>query len=83
MNILMNLSTSFTAVAVISSIMALYPTFIATGGPGVVLWSWIGVSILTCFSGLSLSEIGSRYPSVILYFIIGWKCLLLERGNGE
>ncbi|KAJ3272752.1 hypothetical protein HDV01_005280 [Terramyces sp. JEL0728] len=52
MNVLMTFSTSFTAVAVISSLIPLYPTAVSTGGPAVVVWSWIGVSILTIMTGL-------------------------------
>jgi amino acid transporter len=54
---------SFTAVAVISSITNLFPIALSTGGPAVVVWSWIGASFLTIVIGLSMSEIGSAYPS--------------------
>ncbi|KAI8908892.1 amino acid/polyamine transporter I [Gorgonomyces haynaldii] len=63
MTTFMNFSFSFTAVAAITSIISLFPTYITTGGPATMVWSWIGGSVLTLIVGCSLAEIGSRYPS--------------------
>jgi len=60
---LMNFTFYFTAVAVISSISGLFPTAIHTGGPAIMMWSWIGVSVFTILVALSLAEICLTYPS--------------------
>jgi len=60
---LMNFTFCFTAVAVISSISGLFPTAILTGGPAIIMWSWIVVSVFTVLVALSLAEICSTYPS--------------------
>ena len=59
----MNFSFTFTSVAVISSITVTFGTGLLTGGPAVLIWSWIGASFFTIMVGLSLSEICSTYPS--------------------
>ncbi|KAI8907403.1 amino acid/polyamine transporter I [Gorgonomyces haynaldii] len=72
MSTIMSFAFAFTAVAVVTSITSLYPTAIATGGPAVVIWSWLGGSVLTILTGLSMAEIGSRYPSAgSVYY---WAC---------
>jgi amino acid transporter len=62
-NAFMNFSFTFTSVAVISSITVTFGTGLITGGPVVLIWSWIGVSFFTILVGLSLAEICSTYPS--------------------
>jgi hypothetical protein len=55
---LKNILFSFTAVAVVSSISNLFPTALATGGPAVVIWSWIGGSIMTLVVAYLILMIG-------------------------
>lgn len=54
MSTLMSFSFAFTAVGVISSLTALFPTSLSTGGAGVLFWSWITASISTLLTGLSM-----------------------------
>ena len=67
LNSLRTFAFSFTVVAVVSSISALFPTALLTGGPAVVIWSWIGASFLTIIAGLSMAEIASMYPQGSVY----------------
>lgn len=60
---LMAFTFCFTAVAVVTSISGLYVEGLATGGPVVLIWSWIGGSILTVCVCLNLGEISATYPS--------------------
>ncbi len=71
----MSFSFCFTAVAVISSITGLFTTAMATGGPAVIMWSWIIGSVLTIIVTLSLAEICSTYPSAGRYY--SYSCIRL------
>lgn len=63
-NSFMSFTFCFTAVSVIPSIAGLFSTFaLPTGGPVVLVWSWIFGSIATFIVGLCLAEICSTYPS--------------------
>ena len=59
----MSFSLCFTAVAVISSISGLFINSLSTGGPAVLIWSWMLGSILTIMIAANLGEICSTYPS--------------------
>lgn len=63
MTSLMSFSFCFTAVAVTTSISGLFIQGILTGGPVVLIWSWIIGSFLTVLVCLNLAEIASTYPS--------------------
>ncbi|KAI8893532.1 amino acid/polyamine transporter I [Globomyces pollinis-pini] len=72
---LMNFSFCFTAVAVVSSLSGLFPTAMATGGPVVIIWSWIVGSLLTYVVAANLAEICSTYPSAgSVYHWSGMMC---------
>lgn len=62
-NSFMAIAFSFTSVAAVSSITSLFPIALSTGGPAVMVWSWVGASTFTILSGLSMAEISSAYPS--------------------
>ena len=62
-NGIMAFSFCFTSVAVVTSVTALFIEGLATGGPAVLIWSWLGGSFFTICTCLSLGEIASTYPS--------------------
>ncbi len=62
-NAIMSFSFCFTAVAVISSVSGLFSTAMATGGPVVIIWSWLIGSLFSVVIALSMAEIVSTYPS--------------------
>ena len=59
----MSFSFCFTAVAVVSSLTGLFTYALETGGPVVIVWSWILGSILTIIVTLNMAEICSTFPS--------------------
>lgn len=59
----MNFSFTFTSVAVISSFTVTFGGGLGTGGPAVLVWSWIGTSFFTILVSLSMAEICSTYPT--------------------
>ena len=59
----MNFSLAFSGVSILSSLTLSFGTGLNTGGPEVLVWSWIIVSIFNLFVGLSLAEICSVYPT--------------------
>ena len=58
----MSFSFCFTNVAVISSLSLLVSFGLTTGGPVIMIFGWILVSILTMIVGASMGEICSTYP---------------------
>ena len=62
-NDLMSIAFCFTAVAVVSALSGLFPSALKTGGPAVMMWSWIVGNLLTIVTGATLAEIASTFPS--------------------
>ncbi|KAA1082487.1 hypothetical protein PGT21_004937 [Puccinia graminis f. sp. tritici] len=62
-NLLQNFGVSFSIISVITGITTLFSTGLNVGGPVVMTWGWIGVSIMTTLVGLSMSEIVSAIPT--------------------
>jgi len=59
----MNFSLTFSSIAVITSLAFLVEYGLATGGPVVMVWGWLVVSLFTLFIGASMAEICSVYPA--------------------
>lgn len=59
----MSFSFCFTAVGLLVSVSGLFGTAMATGGPVVLVWSWIIGSIATIIVGASLAEVCSTFPT--------------------
>ncbi|KAJ3396023.1 hypothetical protein HDU92_004326 [Lobulomyces angularis] len=59
----MSFSFCFTTVGVISGLSGLFVYGMKTGGPSVLIWSWIIGGILNIIVALNLAEICSTYPS--------------------
>ncbi|HEY0573397.1 MAG TPA: amino acid permease [Pseudonocardia sp.] len=64
-----NFAVSFTIISILSGCLTLYGYGMATGGPSVIVWGWLGVGLLTLFVGLAMAEVCSAYPTAGgLYF---------------
>eukprot|EP00347_Sterkiella_histriomuscorum_P009672 403340314 len=62
LNSFMSFSISFTNVACISSLAMMIDFGLVTGGPVIMLYGWITVSIFTMIVASSMAEICSTYP---------------------
>lgn len=67
-----NFAISFTIINIISGIFSSFGFGMGAGGPRVLVFGWIGVSVMVLFVGASMAEIASAYPtSGALYFSAG------------
>ncbi|MDF9814331.1 amino acid permease [Streptomyces sp. SPB162] len=67
-----NFAISFTIINIIAGIFSSFGFGMAAGGPRILIFGWIGVSIMVLFVGASMGEIASAYPtSGALYFSAG------------
>jgi amino acid permease (GABA permease) len=67
-----NFAISFTIINIISGIFSSFGLGMNAGGPRILVFGWIGVSIMVLFVGASMAEIASAYPtSGALYFSAG------------
>jgi amino acid permease (GABA permease) len=65
-----NFAISFSVISILSGCMTLYGFGLITGGPGVMLWGWVGVGVMVLLLGASLAEVTSAYPtSGALYYM--------------
>jgi amino acid permease (GABA permease) len=74
-----NFAVSFTIISILSGCLTLYGYGMATGGPVVIVWGWLGVGVMTLFVGLAMAEVCSAYPTAGgLYF---WAAQLAHRNR--
>ncbi|MEU6083835.1 amino acid permease [Streptomyces sp. NPDC047108] len=67
-----NFAISFTIINIISGIFSSFGFGMGAGGPLILVFGWIFVSIMVLFVGASMAEIASAYPtSGALYFSAG------------
>ncbi len=67
-----NFAISFTIINIISGIFSSFGLGMNAGGPRILVFGWIGVSVMVLFVGASMAEIASAYPtSGALYFSAG------------
>ncbi|AZQ33388.1 amino acid permease [Streptomyces cyaneochromogenes] len=67
-----NFAISFTIINIISGIFSGIGFGLNAGGPSVLVFGWIGVSVMVLFVGASMAEVASAYPtSGALYFSAG------------
>ncbi|NUP50605.1 MAG: amino acid permease [Catenulispora sp.] len=65
-----NFAISFSIISILSGCMTLFGFGMATGGPRVMVWGWVGVTLAVLLIGLSLAEVTSVYPtSGALFFM--------------
>ncbi|MFI1868008.1 amino acid permease [Streptomyces jumonjinensis] len=67
-----NFAISFTIINIISGIFSAFGFGMGAGGPLILVFGWIGVSVMVLFVGAAMGEIASAYPtSGALYFSAG------------
>ncbi|AXK37391.1 amino acid permease [Streptomyces armeniacus] len=67
-----NFAISFTIINIISGIFSSFGFGLNAGGPRILIFGWIGVSVMVLFIGAAMGEIASAYPtSGALYFSAG------------
>jgi amino acid transporter len=67
-----NFAISFTIINIISGIFSAFGFGMGAGGPLILIFGWIGVSVMVLFVGAAMGEIASAYPtSGALYFSAG------------
>lgn len=67
-----NFAISFTIINIISGIFSSFGFGMNAGGPRILVFGWIGVSVMVLFVGAAMAEIASAYPtSGALYFSAG------------
>ncbi|MFC3584201.1 amino acid permease [Streptantibioticus rubrisoli] len=67
-----NFAISFTIINIISGIFSSFGFGMKAGGPRILVFGWIGVSVMVLFVGAAMGEIASAYPtSGALYFSAG------------
>ena len=72
---LTNYGATLSVVSITSGVTSLFAYGMTTGGPVVMVWGWIAVSLLTLCVALGMAEICSAYPTAGgLYF---WTAILV------
>lgn len=67
-----NFAISFTIINIISGIFSAFGFGLNAGGPRILVFGWIGVSVMVLFIAAAMAEIASAYPtSGALYFSAG------------
>ncbi|KAB1150805.1 amino acid permease [Streptomyces luteolifulvus] len=67
-----NFAISFTIINIISGIFSGFGFGLNAGGPRILVFGWIGVSVMVLFVGAAMAEVASAYPtSGALYFSAG------------
>nr|BFD85976.1 amino acid permease [Streptomyces sp. Xyl84] len=67
-----NFAISFTIINIISGIFSSFGFGMNAGGPRILVFGWIGVSVMVLFIGAAMGEVASAYPtSGALYFSAG------------
>ncbi|KAG0140423.1 hypothetical protein CROQUDRAFT_665184 [Cronartium quercuum f. sp. fusiforme G11] len=61
--LLQSFGVSFSIISVISGITTLFGTGLNVGGPAVMVWGWIVVSVMTTLVALGMAEIVSAIPT--------------------
>ncbi|MGW1161806.1 amino acid permease [Streptomyces sp. NPDC002513] len=64
-----NFAISFTIINILSGIFSSFGFGMNAGGPRILVFGWIGVSVMVLFIGAAMAEVASAYPtSGALYF---------------
>ncbi|MGW7268468.1 amino acid permease [Streptomyces sp. NPDC054842] len=67
-----NFAISFTIINIVSGIFSSFGYGLGAGGPRILVFGWIGVSVMVLFIGAAMAEVASAYPtSGALYFSAG------------
>ncbi|KIY64792.1 APC amino acid permease [Cylindrobasidium torrendii FP15055 ss-10] len=63
LGLLQNFGVSFSIISVMTGVSSLFLFGLNTGGPAVMVWGWVVVSIFTMLVGLSMGEVCSAHPT--------------------
>ncbi|KAK7039349.1 APC amino acid permease [Favolaschia claudopus] len=63
LGLMQNFGVSFSIISVITGIPSLFLYGLNTGGPAVMVWGWVVVSIFTMLVGLAMAEVCSAHPT--------------------
>ncbi|ESK88626.1 amino acid permease, partial [Moniliophthora roreri MCA 2997] len=63
LGLLQNFGMSFSIISVMTGIPSLFAYGLNTGGPAVMVWGWIIVSVFTMLVGLAMAEVCSAHPT--------------------
>ncbi|KAF8261983.1 APC amino acid permease [Lactarius quietus] len=63
LSLVQNFGVSFSIISVITGITSLFSFGLTTGGPAVMVWSWVVVAFFTMLVGLAMAEICSAHPT--------------------
>ncbi|KAF8742321.1 hypothetical protein AX14_005190 [Amanita brunnescens Koide BX004] len=63
LGLLQNFGMSFSIISILTGMPSLFLYGLNTGGPAVMVWSWIIVSCFTMIVGLAMAEICSAHPT--------------------
>src|SRR6185437_2433893 len=58
-----NFAVSFTIISILSGCLTLYGYGMNTGGPGIIVWGWPIVGLVTLMVGLAMAEVCSSFPT--------------------
>ncbi|KAJ7328813.1 APC amino acid permease [Mycena albidolilacea] len=79
LGLMQNFGVSFSIISVITGVPSLFLYGLNTGGPAVMVWGWVVVSLFTLLVGLAMAEVCSAHPtSGGPYF---WAAMLSEPKN--
>lgn len=63
LGLMQNFGVSFSIISVVTGMSSLFLFGLNTGGPAVMVWGWIVVSIFTMLVGLAMAEVCSAHPT--------------------
>ncbi|EJC99523.1 APC amino acid permease [Fomitiporia mediterranea MF3/22] len=63
LGLLQNFGVSFSIISVITGVPSLFLYGLTTGGPVVMVWGWVVVSVFTMTVGLAMAEVCSAHPT--------------------
>ncbi|KLO10357.1 APC amino acid permease [Schizopora paradoxa] len=63
LSVIQNFGVSFSIISIITGVPSLFQYGLVTGGPAVMVWSWLVVACFTMAIGLAMAEICSAHPT--------------------
>ncbi|KAJ7457939.1 APC amino acid permease [Mycena galericulata] len=63
LGLMQNFGVSFSIISVITGVPSLFLYGLNTGGPAVMVWGWVVVSVFTLLVGLAMAEVCSAHPT--------------------
>ncbi|KAF8914523.1 APC amino acid permease [Mucidula mucida] len=63
LGLMQNFGVSFSIISVMTGIPSLFLFGLNTGGPAVMVWGWVVVSVFTMLVGMAMAEVCSAHPT--------------------